>query len=249
MKKRRVDIMLPVYHGNLDEIPMSIQKQVEYYEKALGEYEWRIVLAINGPNAENVISLAQKLGKKDKRIAYAYVERPGKGSGIIHSWSRSTADIISYMDIDLSTDIRDFAHLVSQIKAGYDIAIGSRFHPDSIVTRSLKRRIVSFAYHKLFMKFVLGVKTYTDGQCGFKAVSPRVVREILPLVRNRNWFFESEMLYIAERKGLRIKEVPVQWTESEFSGMSLYKAIFEFIRCIIGLRFRRLRNIQISHHE
>jgi glycosyltransferase involved in cell wall biosynthesis len=241
MKRLRVDIMLPVYHGNFDEIPMSIQKQVEYYEEALEEYEWRIVLSINGSNAENVISLAQKLGKKDKRIAYDYVEQPGKGSGIIHSWSRSTADIISYMDIDLSTDIRGFAHLVDGIKAGYDIAIGSRFHPDSIVTRSLKRRIVSFAYHKLFMKIVLGAKTYTDGQCGFKAVSPRVVREIIPRVKNRNWFFESEMLYIAERKGLRIKEVPVHWTESEFSGMLLYRAIFEFIRCIIGLRFRRLK--------
>jgi glycosyltransferase involved in cell wall biosynthesis len=242
MNKLRVDIMLPVYHGNLDEIPSSIQKQVEYYEEALKEYQWRIVLAINGPNAENVISLAQKLGRQNKRIAYDYVEQPGKGSGIIHSWCRSEADIISYMDIDLSTDIKGFAHLVSQIKTGYDIAIGSRFHPDSIVTRSLKRRIVSFLYHKLFMKVVLRVKTYNDGQCGFKAVSPRVVVEILPLVRNRNWFFESEMLYIAERKGLRIKEVPVKWTESEFSGMSLYKAIFEFIRCIIGLRFRKLRN-------
>ena len=77
--------------------------------------------------------------------------------------------------------------------------------------------------------------------CGFKAVSPRVVREILPLVRNRNWFFESEMLYIAERKGFRIKEVPVDWKESEFSGIRLYKAILEFIKCSISLRLRKLK--------
>ena len=241
MNRLRIDIMLPVYHGNIHEIPESIQKQIEYYEEALGEYDWRIVLAINGPNAENVISLAQKLGRQDMRITSDYVERPGKGSGIIHSWSRSTADILSYMDIDLSTDIRGFSHLVSGIKAGYDIAIGSRYHPDSTVERSFKRRIVSASYHKIFMKIILGARTYTDGQCGFKAVSPRVVKEILPLVRNRNWFFESEMLYIAERKGLKIKEVPVNWKESEFSGMKLYKAILEFIKCGISLRLRRLK--------
>lgn len=241
MNRLRIDIMLPVYHGNIHEIPESIQKQIEYYEEALGEYDWRIVLAINGPNAENVISLAQKLGRQDMRITSDYVERPGKGSGIIHSWSRSAADIISYMDIDLSTDIRGFSHLVDMIKAGYDIAIGSRYHPDSTVERSFKRRIVSASYHKIFMKIILGARTYTDGQCGFKAVSPRVVKEILPLVRNRNWFFESEMLYIAERKGLKIKEVPVNWKESEFSGMKLYKAILEFIKCGISLRLRRLK--------
>ena len=240
MKRLRVDIMLPVYHGNLTEIPNSIQKQIEYYEEALREYDWRIVLAINGPNAENVISLAQKLGRQDMRITSDYVERPGKGSGIIHSWSRSAADIISYMDIDLSTDIRGFSHLVDMIKAGYDIAIGSRYHPDSTVERSLKRRIVSVSYHKIFMKIILGARTYTDAQCGFKAVSPRVVKEILPIVRNRNWFFESELLYVAEQKGFRIKEIPVNWKESEFSGMKLYKAILEFIKCGISLRLRRL---------
>jgi len=240
MKRLRVDIMLPVYYGNLDEIPASIQKQVDYYERALGKYDWRIVLAVNGPNAENVISLAQKLGKEDVRITYEYTELPGKGSGIVHSWSRSKADILSYMDIDLSTDISNFTDLVSGIESGYDIVIGSRYHPNSTVVRSLKRRIVSVSYHKIFMKIILGARTYTDGQCGFKAVSPRVVREILPLVKNRNWFFESEMLYVAEQKGFRIKEIPVNWKESEFSGMKLYKAILEFIKCSISLRLRRL---------
>jgi glycosyltransferase involved in cell wall biosynthesis len=240
MKRMRVDIMLPVYHGNLAEIPGSVKKQVDFFEEALKDYDWRIVLAINGRNADEVIRLAKNLGKNDRRIGFSYVEQSGKGSGIIHAWSMSNADIISYMDIDLSTDIRSFPDLIAQIRAGYDISIGSRYHPESKVTRSWKRKLISFAYHKIFMKIILGAKSYTDGQCGFKAVSRRVVSEILPLIRNRNWFFESEMLYIAERKGFRIKEVPVIWVESEFSGMSLYRAIFEFIRCGLGLRFRKI---------
>jgi len=241
MKKPRLDIMLPVYYGNLPEIAGSIAQQKAFYEKALQEYDWRIVLAVNGPKPEEVIELAGSLGREDKRITCSYVSNPGKGSGIVHAWSKSDADIMSYMDIDLSTDIKDFPVLVSRIREGYDISIGSRYHPDSEVTRSLKRRIVSFMYHKLFMKIVLRAKTYTDGQCGFKAVSPRIVREVLPLVRNRSWFFESEMLYIAERMKMMITEVPVSWTESEFSGISLYRAIGEFIRCGFGLRFRKIR--------
>jgi hypothetical protein len=241
MKGIRLDIMLPVYHGNLLEISESIGKQVDFFEEALNDYDWKIVLAINGKGADEVIELARKLHKDDERITYDYIEQAGKGSGIIHAWSGSDAEIISYMDIDLSTDIKGFPNLISQIEKGFDISIGSRFHPDSTVSRSWKRKIVSFMYHKIFMKAVLGAKNYTDGQCGFKAVNQRVIREILPLIRNRNWFFESEMLYIAQRKGFRIKEVPVHWVESEFSGMKLYRAIFEFIGYGVGLRLRKIR--------
>lgn len=240
MKKKRIDIMLPVYHGNLNEIPESIEKQVKYFSKTLKEYDWKIVLAINGKNAEKVIDLAKQLGKRDNRITYDYVEQSGKGSGIIHAWSKSKADIISYMDIDLSTDIRDFPDLILQIEKGYDISIGSRYLPKSKVKRSFKRRIISFTYHKIFMKIILGAKRYTDGQCGFKAVNRRVREELLPLIKNKSWFFESEMLYIAQLKGFKIKEIPVNWVESDFSGILLYKAILEFIKYGIGIRFRKI---------
>lgn len=90
------------------------------------------------------------------------------------------------------------------------------------------------------MKIVLGSRDYTDAQCGFKAGKRRVIEEILPLIRNRNWFFESEMLYIAQKKGFRIAEIPVTWRESDFSGIKLYKAIWEFITNGIKLRFRKI---------
>ena len=240
MKKKQIDIMLPVYRGNLHEIPESIEKQVKHFSAVLKKYDWKIVLAINGKNAGEIIALAERLGREDRRIAYDYVEQPGKGSGIGHSWSRSKADIMTYMDIDLSTDIEAFPNLVAQIENGYEISIASRYLPESVVVRSLKRKIVSVGYHKFFMKYFLGAKRYTDAQCGFKAVSRKVVEEILPLVRNRYWFFESEMLYIAQLKGFKIKEIPVKWIESEFSGVALYKAILEFIKCGIALRFRKI---------
>lgn len=244
MNRPHLDIILPVYKGNFYEIPNSIQKQLNFYRKNLRDYDWKIVLAINGPDADEVITLASNLRKKDERLTCHYVEKAGKGSGIIHAWGHSDADILSYMDIDLSTDIKDFPNLITQIEKGYDISIGSRYHPNSKVSRSFKRGLVSLIYHKIFMKTVLKAKSYSDGQCGFKAVNQRVIKEVLPLIKNKNWFFESEMLYLAEQKGLKIKEIPVTWTESDFSGIFLLKAIFEFIRSGIELRFRKFTDLE-----
>jgi glycosyltransferase involved in cell wall biosynthesis len=237
---KRLDIMLPVYYKNLPEIEPSIKKLLSFFPKALKNYDWNIVLAINGKTPEKVITLAKKLHKKNQRVTYDYTEQPGKGSGIIHSWSRSKADILSYMDIDLSADLRGFPNLISQIEKGYDISIGSRYHPQSDVKRSFKRTFISIGYNRVFMRLVLGAKDYTDAQCGFKAITREAAKRLLPLIKNRNWFFESELLYIAQRKGFKIKEVPVNWTESQFSGIKLYKAIIEFLVSSLKLRLRKI---------
>jgi glycosyltransferase involved in cell wall biosynthesis len=237
---KRIDIMFPVYHGNLHEIEPCVKVVVPFFTEKLSNYNWRIVFAINGKDAEKIISLIKKLNEKHPRIWYDYAEQPGKGSGVIHSWSQSPADIITYMDVDLATDIGNFPKLIEGIENGFDICIGSRYHPDSKVDRSLKRKIVSVVYHRMFMKFVLGAKKYTDAQCGYKAVTREVVLEIIPLIRNKNWFFESEMMYIAQYKKMKILEIPVIWKESRFSGITLYKAIWEFIKSGILIRFRKL---------
>lgn len=239
-KYKKIDIMLPVYFGNLHEIEPSIKKQISFFSKALKNYNWKIILAINGKNPEKIISLAKKLHKKYGRVEYDYTEIPGKGSGIIHAWNKSKADIMSYMDIDLSTDMRAFPNLISWIENGYDVSVGSRYHPQSKVNRSFNRLLISIIYHKIFMRFIMGGKDYTDAQCGFKAINKRVAKEILPLIENKNWFFESEMLYLAQKKKFKIKEVPVIWNESNFSGINMSKAIVEFIKCGIKLRFRKL---------
>lgn len=236
---KKLDLMLPVYYGNLHEVEPCIEQLVPYFTESFKEYDWRIILAINGKNQEEMIALVKKLHTKYPRVWFDSVERAGKGSGIIHAWSNSPADILSYMDVDLSTDISNFKDLVAGIEKGYDFCIGSRYHPKSNVNRSMKRKVVSIIYHKMVMKVLLGAKTYTDAQCGFKAVNRRVVEEILPLIENRDWFFESEMLYIGQRKKFSILEFPVKWEESKFSGITLYKAIWEFMKASVKINFRK----------
>ena len=238
-KKTSVDVILPVYYGNLDELEESIKKQVAYFKLHLKNYRWAIVISINGKNAGKIISLSKILSKKYKNVKYLYTKIPGKGSGVINGWLKSKADVMVYMDIDLAVDLNCLPELIKKIESGYDISIGSRYHKNSKIKRSLKRKLVSIFYHLFLLKIILNTK-YSDAQCGFKAINKNAVKKILPLVRDRGWYFESEFLYIAQKKGMKIAEIPVVYTEGKFSSINLLKVIPEFFIKTIELRFRKL---------
>ena len=237
---KSVDIVIPVYYGNLRELYPNIAHQVNFFRKNLNDYNWKIIIAINGKSADEIINLAKKLSKKYKEVSYIYTEIEGKGAGVLTGWEKSNADILTYMDVDLSIRLDSFRDLLKYLENDYDICVGSRYIEGSKVKRSLKRRIVSFVYHKILLKVVLNVK-FTDGQCGFKGITNSAAKIILPLIKDREWFFESEMMYIAEKKGLKIKEIPVVWEETNLqSGIKLRKVIPEFLKKIILLRLRKI---------
>ncbi len=237
--KVSVDIILPVYHGNLKELEWSINNQVNSYNRILKEYNWRVIISINGKNPEEIIKLSEILSKKYKNVEYLYTKIPGKGSGVINGWIKSKAEIRVYMDIDLSVELKCLPNLIKKIEQGYDLSIGSRYIKGSKVKRSFKRKIISIIYHLFLLKIFMGVR-YKDAQCGFKAVNKKVVETILPLVKDKFWFFDSELLYITGKKGLKIVEVPVIWDESRFSSLNLLNAIKQFLIKMIELRFRKI---------
>ena len=236
---KSVDIILPVYHGNIIELEDSIRKQYDYYKKNLKNYKWNVIISINGKNADKIIELSKKLSRKYKNVRYLYTNISGKGAGVINGWLKSNADTRVYMDIDLAVDLKCLQDLIKKIEEGYDISIGSRYNKLSKVKRSFKRKVVSIFYHLFLLKIILGTK-YNDAQCGFKAINEETAEKILPLVHDRKWFFESEFLYIAQRKGMKIKEIPIIWNEGRFSSVNLLKTIPEFLIKTIKLRFRKL---------
>lgn len=237
---KSVDIVIPVYYGNLGELKPNVVRQVGFFRKNLSDYKWRIVISVNGKNAGEIINLSKELSQKYKEVSYLYTEVSGKGSGVIIGWENSNADILTYMDVDLSIKLDDFRNLIGGIEDGFDICVGSRYLKGSKVKRSLKRKVASFVYHKILLKLFLNVK-FTDGQCGFKAITKTAAQKVLPLVRDRRWFFESEMMYLAEKVGLKIKEIPVTWEETDLqSSIKLHKVIPEFIKKIILLRLRKI---------
>lgn len=240
-RKHSVDIILPVYYKNFNELEESIKKQINFFKKVLEDFKWKIIISINGKNCEKIISLSKKLSKKYKEVDYLYSKNAGKGVGVINGWIKSKAEIKAYMDVDLATDIKDFKRLIDPILKGYDISTGSRYHKKSQIKRNFFRRIISIIYHLILLKLILGIKKYKDAQCGFKAVNKKFVDNILPLVKDRNWFFESEMMYFAEKKGFKIIEVPIKWKESKKSSVNLKKAIPEFFIKTIKLKFRKIK--------
>lgn len=237
----RIDIVLPVYHENLLTLKKNVPLLIKILDKKLTGYAWKIVIAINGIHANEIIALSTALVQTfPERVEYVYVPFSGKGWGVIYAWQKSNANVRAFMDVDLATDPKDIDQLIFPIlKNEADIVIGSRHLPASILQRSWPRRIVSTIYNHLFVPVFLGCPL-RDLQCGFKAVNRKFVEEILPLVKDREWFFETELLYIAYKKKFNIKEIPVEWVEGETSGLYLKKVIPQFIKKLFELKCRKI---------
>src|SRR3989338_817219 len=230
MNSISIDIVLPVYHGNLLVLKNNTPLLIEVLSQKLTRFEWKITISVNGPQSYKILKLCKELSEKfPQKIDYLSTPKAGKGWGVINAWQQSNADIKTFMDVDLATNPKDIYHLVKPIllKEG-DIIIGSRFLKDSTLQRSFTRFIVSTIYNHIFVRLLLNCPI-RDLQCGFKAVNNTFIKEVLPLVKDREWFFETEMLYLAYKKGLRIKEIPVEWHESKISGLHLRTAIPQFI--------------------
>lgn len=237
---KTVEIAIPLYYGNINELESQTKVLVDFLRKHMDNYNCRVMLSVNGSNHEEILDLAKKLSKEYKEVSWMYTNQAGKGVGVVEAWLKSNADVMAYMDIDLTTELDAFPELVNAVASGqYDTAVGSRYHPLSFTQRSFKRYLLSQVYHKVFINFILGCRL-RDVQCGFKAINQRISKEVLPLVKDRYWFFEAEMLYIAEKLGMKICEIPVRWREGEKSSVNLFKAVPYFFRKIFELRSRKL---------
>jgi hypothetical protein len=151
------------------------------------------------------------------------------------AWTESDADIVAYTDVDLSTELRVLIPMCRAIaEEGCDLAIASRLRPESQVTRGAKRELISRVYN-LFIKCVLFTR-FSDAQCGFKAVSRRVVDEIVPQVRDEAWFFDTELLVLAEKQGYRIADLPARWDDDEDSRVKIVSTAWEDIKGVFRLR-------------
>jgi len=228
----RVDIVIPVY--NEERVIAQSTAALRDFLLNCVSFEWAIVIADNA-STDGTLSVAKALSAEYPEVTCIHIEQKGRGRALRKAWLESTADIVSYMDVDLSTDLDAFPPLIAAITDGYDIAIGSRLVSEAQVKRSLKREITSRCYN-LLIKAVLFTK-FHDAQCGFKALNQRAVRELVPLIQNQEWFFDTELLVLAEKRGYRIKEIPVKWVEDADSRVHLVKTVTEDVKGLLRLRF------------
>jgi len=233
--KVKVDVVIPVY--NEERILEQSVSTLRSFLRQRCPYDWRIVIADNA-SVDGTLEIARALAARWPEVTYIHLDQKGRGRALRQAWLESDADVVSYMDVDLSTGLEAFPPLIDAlVKGGYDLAIGSRLKKGAKVTRSWKREIISRCYN-LLIKLMFRNK-FSDAQCGFKALTRRAVRELVPLVKNQAWFFDTELLLLAERKGYRIFEVPVEWVEDPDTRVKIASTAWEDIKGLLRMRFSR----------
>src|SRR6201996_6532277 len=205
----QVDIVVPVKDEERDLAP-SVRRLCAFLRDEF-PFSARITIADNG-STDRTWAVATALSHQFPAVSAVHMEQPGRGRALRAIWSGSNADVLAYMDVDLSPDLHALLPLVAPLLSGHsDVAIGTRLARGSRVVRGAKREVISRGYN-LLLRAALGVG-FSDAQCGFKAIRAAAARELLPLVIDTSWFFDTELLVLAERAGLRIHEVPVDWID------------------------------------
>ena len=200
-----VDIIIPVFNEE-KVLPSSIASLTRFLEENLLN-PWRVTIADNA-STDNTRDISEMLCSQYQGINYLRIPQKGRGRALRTAWLDSNADIVSYMDADLSTDLTHFPQLIQSLESGSHIAIGSRLSKGSQVNRSFKREFISRGYNLLIaLMFFTGIP---DAQCGFKALTRTAAEAIVPHIKNNNWFFDTELLVIAAKRGFNITSVPVK---------------------------------------
>ncbi len=234
---KSVDLVIPCYNEE-----RTLASSVDTLRAWCGEhlqYRWRIVVADNA-STDTTLAVARRLATEDPDgIAVLHLDRKGRGRALKRAWLESRADAMCYMDVDLSTDLAMISPLLSGVlEEGYDVAYGSRVSRGSDIERSLKREINSRGYIA-FIKLLFWTK-FADAQCGFKAIGRDTAQQLLPHVEDGEWFFDTELLVMAEKGGWKLKEVPVRWVEDPDSRVNFPQDVIKMARQLIKLRFRKL---------
>ena len=231
-----VDIALPVYHGNREILAKNIKQLHDKLELWQNRYNFSILISINGPFQNEISILAETLSNTYEFVRVLKTDHQGKGQGVFHAWMESKADVVCYMDVDLATDLDALPTLLANLKEGADLAIGSRYCRGARMQRTFKKLLLSKIYHLLLTNSFLDIRL-SDVQCGFKACRRNVAQGIIPKVKDRKWFFEAKMLFLAYQRGYRIQEIPVAWRESTKNSLHTIRASFEFLSGVLHLKF------------
>jgi len=221
-----VDIVIPVHNEERD-LRASVLRLHAYLTQQF-PFSARITIADNA-STDSTPAVAAELAEELPEVRVLRLKEKGRGRALAAAWPTSDARVVSYMDVDLSTDLSALLPLVAPVISGHSqVSIGSRLVAGSRVRRGPKREVISRVYN-ILLRLVLRVR-FKDAQCGFKALRADVARSLLPDVVNRNWFFDTELLVRAERAGLRIHELPVDWTDDPDSRVDIVATAIEDLR-------------------
>lgn len=221
-----LEVVVPVYNEEAT-LERSVRVLAQSLDQQFDE-RWVITIADNA-SSDATPAIADRLAVEVPGVQARHLDKKGRGRALAATWLASSAAVVAYVDVDLSTDLRALPPLVAPLLSGHsDVAIGTRLSRGSRVVRGPKRELISRSYNFLLHR-TLGV-TFSDAQCGFKAMRRDVAQRVLPHVEDTGWFFDTELLVIAERAGLRIHEVPVDWVDDARSTVDVAHTAIEDLK-------------------
>lgn len=226
-----LDITIPVYNEEKD-IETCIRRLGNYLEGHF-PYSFSVTVADNASTDQTLV-IAERLARELPHVRVVHLDEKGRGNALRRVWSEPNAAVLVYMDVDLSTDLAALQPLVAPLLTGHsDLAIGSRLARNARVVRGAKREFISRSYNLLLRTF-MGAH-FSDAQCGFKAIRADVARQLIPHTGDGAWFFDTEMLVLAERIGLRVAEVPVDWTDDPDSSVDVVRTATDDLKGMVRL--------------
>jgi glycosyltransferase involved in cell wall biosynthesis len=228
-----VDIVIPVFNEEM-QLAQSVETLRDFLQTQC-PYCWRIVVADNA-SVDHTPQICRELQMRyGEAFDFIRLEQKGRGRALRMAWSSSVADVVCYMDVDLSTNLRALPPMLAAlIHSDYDLATGSRLMHGASVTRQWKRELISRTYNLLIR--LMFWHRFRDAQCGFKGATRRAVDELVPQVKDQAWFFDTELLLKGERQGYRIFELPVEWIEDLDSRVNIVKTAWEDIKGLVRVR-------------
>jgi glycosyltransferase involved in cell wall biosynthesis len=226
-----LDIAIPVY--NEERVLDHSVRTLHAYVRSHVPFATRITIVDNA-SQDATRPIGAELAAALDGVRFVHLPEKGRGRALHAAWMTSDASVLAYMDVDLSTRLESLMPLIVPIISGSsDISIGSRLAPGALVTRSPRREFISRGYN-LLLRTVLHTR-FRDAQCGFKAIRAEVAHALVPAVRDEGWFFDTELLVIAQRAGVRICEVPVEWVEDPDSRVSIPRTVVTDLRGVLRM--------------
>lgn len=242
-----LEVVVPVYNEE-QVLEKSIVILTERLSHVAG-VAWRVVIADNA-STDRTLEIARRLeANSGGRVVALHLERKGRGRALRQAWLSSPAEVVAYMDVDLSTNLDHLMPLVHPLLEGqFHVATGSRLMKASRVQRQLKREVISRIYNGV-VKCFFPRRRFVDAQCGFKALTRHAAQELLPLIQDQSWFFDTELLLRAEQLGYHVWEVPVEWIEDLDSRVNIIRTAVNDIRGLWRVRRTPLHDILPPNHR
>ena len=236
----KIDFCLPAHNETLI-IANNANKLFSYCLTQNFSFDWQIIIIVNGSNSE-FENLATEIAKTNQRIKTIIYPEKGKGLAVKKYALESESDIYVYMDMDLAVAVEDIPQLINPIiNDDYDLVLGARMLAKSTIDRSFLRELSSQTYAMLSR--IIIKHRFSDLQCGFKAIKTPLFKKITPLIKDNYWFFDTELVCLAKDNGLKIKEIPVNWSENRYelrkSKINLFKDSFMFLKKLVEFRLRK----------